>query len=83
MGDVFGFLSSIKAYNAISIKLLLKRSLFETLKISIPQCILVTFLIIITLKGKKQSRRLWHSFPFPGGSTREDNDWFEMVLVLL
>ena len=35
MGDIFHFLSMIKAYNAVSIKLLLKRSLFETFKISI------------------------------------------------
>lgn len=29
---------------------------FETFKISIPQCILVTFLIIITLKGGKKKK---------------------------
>lgn len=83
MGDIFRFLSMIKAYNAVSIKLLLKRSLFETFKISIPQCILVTFLIIIILRGKQQSRHLWHLFSFPGGSTSEDNDLFEMLLVPL
>ena len=29
MGDIFGFLSIIKAYNAVSIKLLLKHSLLK------------------------------------------------------
>lgn len=53
MGYFFGLLSVIKAYSALSIKLLLKPSLFVTFKISIPWCILVTFLIIITLKGEK------------------------------